>query len=606
MAEEGGGGGEGLLSELVAILHFKVEKEDFERANELIESVHHALEAFAVFEGVEWLKELFKGAEEGAVAVKHLSDRLGMTTDDVQRLGYAADVSGASSQVMATGLQRMAMGLEQARTKGTGPFVRGIRDLGLSMSDPILKSGTLMQVTNRVADGFKNAGPKANVAGAQLALLGRRGSELAPVFKLGADGIKKLGDEFAEIGGVATPEAIEAFEDLEHAQKKLHATWKAITETAVSALVPAVKEIVDGIQKWVTENRKLIALRLEELFDALVFVLRQVIWVGGMVFDIFGWLAEHATLVKVAILSLIVAYALLNRAAIYSAIKVAAAWVAAFLPLIVAAALVAVIILVIQDLVRFLEGKRSVIGDFFNALGPDAGAKIYTFITQYLGVAWDWVKDKAAKTWDAIGDYVESIDWGSILDSIWVGFKHVLGMVRDGWVLIFENAWDAVKDPITALVGEIGKIFSTLGSVLYSVLTAPFWPFKKAIELLIAHAREVWDFFTTSTSDLNKKNLAGAVDLTAANPLATRHSAAVAAMLPGPLAGPTKTSGGSADSGAGAAPQVQQNITVHVPTGADAKAVGDAVVDAGKRLFDELWNEKLRTAFGGSGGKATP
>ena len=84
-----------------ASLRLEVHKEDFEKANELIESVHHALEAFAVFEGVKWIKEMFDQTEESAIATKHLSDRLGIATDDIQKFQYAADISGASQPAFA-------------------------------------------------------------------------------------------------------------------------------------------------------------------------------------------------------------------------------------------------------------------------------------------------------------------------------------------------------------------------------------------------------------------------------------------------------------------------------------------------------------------------
>ena len=174
------------IASLFGTLRLEVHKEDFEKANELIESVHHALEAFAVFEGVKWIKEMFDQTEEGAIQTKHLSDRLGIATDDIQKLGYAADISGASQQQMTAGLQRMSRGLDQARTKGTGPFADGIRKLGLSMNDPVLKSGTLTEVTMRVADGFAAAGPQVNQTATAMEILGNHGTALLPMFKKGS------------------------------------------------------------------------------------------------------------------------------------------------------------------------------------------------------------------------------------------------------------------------------------------------------------------------------------------------------------------------------------------------------------------------------------
>lgn len=354
------------VGELFATLGLEVSEESFERGNELIEGVHHALEALAVFEGVHMLADWVKETTEAAVEAKHLGERLGVTAEAVQELGYAADVTGASSETMTAAMTRLAAGMEHAKKKGTGPLVDGLAALGVHMSE--LKGENLDQNLEVIADGFKNAGPEVNKLGVAVEIFGRNaGPRLIPLLNRGADGIKDLRQEAEELGVVIDDEMVERFEQLEISEKKLGATLKGLRNEAVAALLPTLLDAADGIMKWVKANRELIKQKIEQTMRAVIEVGRVLIKILGFVWKAFQVVTEIIGRVIEAFDDLTNNAGTVENVMIGAAIAVGAAWVLASLPFIALLAGIAAVILVVQDLWSWMNGGDSVLKNLYNA-----------------------------------------------------------------------------------------------------------------------------------------------------------------------------------------------------------------------------------------------
>ena len=403
----------GLLQSLYVALGLEADEASFEKGEKLIEGVHKALEALAVYEGVKTLHEFVDQTVEAAVGFEHLSQRLGISTDAVQRLGYAADVSGASTEDMQTAVQHLSLQMEEARKTGTGPLIDGLDRLGISYSE--VKGKSPDQVINRLADAFADAGPEVNKTGLAMEVLGRGGAALIPLLNKGSDGIRELGDEFAATGAEIDENGIESLKKFEEEQKRLHYTLVGFRNQAVIALLPQLQKIADALQKWITANRELIKARLEQIVAALTVAFKALVRVVGIAFDVFSVLGQILDRTVEAFEALVGGAGGVEDVLVGAAIAVGAAWALANAPLILMAALIAAAILIGQDLWSWANGGDSVLKNLYQGfvqyLGESGAGRVVLALIHSVKALIEYVKESvewlgraaAALTSDASG-----------------------------------------------------------------------------------------------------------------------------------------------------------------------------------------------------------
>lgn len=328
------------VAEFSAHLGLETSEHEFEHGDKLIEGIKHSIEAFIGAEAIHKVREMVESVVEAAVAAKHLGERVGLSTEAVQELGYAASISGASSESMQVSMQHLARSLQELRTKGTGPAADALHALGISASDSEIRHGNLDQVLEIVADRFAKMPDGVKKTSAAMNLFGRSGTTLIPLLNKGSAGIKELREEAERLGVVIGNEGIEKAEEFEKAQKRLGATLTGIKNTAVIAMLPALQEMLEGLQKWISANREAISSTLEEVIHGLAEAFGVVGHVIKTVTEFFQDHEQIATAVLIAVGGVIAAFA---AAAVVS-------WAIAFAPIVAAVAVVAGLILLIENL----------------------------------------------------------------------------------------------------------------------------------------------------------------------------------------------------------------------------------------------------------------
>jgi hypothetical protein len=353
------------IAELFATLGLETDEASFEKGEKLIEGVKTALEALAVYEGIKKLHEMVESTVEAGVAFKHLGEKLGISAESVQELGYAADVSGASVDEMQTGLQHLAMQMEEVKKTGTGPLAEGLGKLKLSASQ--ISKLPLDDQLARIASAFADAGPEVNKTGVAMEIFGRSGTALIPLLNKGADGLAELREEFVATGAELDGNAIESLEHYEETQKRLHYIMVGFKNEAVMALLPQLQSLADGLQKWIKANHELIRQRIQQVVAGIIVVLKAFARIVNIAIKVLGVLAEIVDRVAEAFGALIGGSDGLEDVLVGAAIAVGAAWALATAPLLIMAALVAALILVVQDLWSGLNGGDSVLKNLYHA-----------------------------------------------------------------------------------------------------------------------------------------------------------------------------------------------------------------------------------------------
>lgn len=382
--------------------------------------------------GVSKLQGLFTATADAAAHANDTAERLGISVEAVQELGYAASQSGSDIDTLAGGMGKLADKVDAAK-KGGKDAAKSLRAAGLDVND--IRSGyeSLDGALDVVADKFAAMPDGAKKSALAVDLFGGAGVKLIPFLNKGSAGIKELREEAHRLGIVMSGDTTKAVAGLGDEQGKLKDQLAGIRNQAIAALVPMLSTMVKSLQEWVAANRELLIEALTGALKGLIYVLQAVGVVLTHVVDVVGWFSRHATAAKALLGALATAF-------IYFGVTAAAAWVAALWPVALVAAAVAGLILAWPYLVKAAEAAGQAIVGAFRSIG------------RALDGIWRGIKS----VFGAIGGFFASIAHG--IKSV---FQGAVNLVIDGinfvtskldWVIRQANKIPGVN------IGTIGAI----------------------------------------------------------------------------------------------------------------------------------------------------
>ena len=281
------------VAELVAILGLNIDEATWARGNDLIEKArsgvekigeaHEAvgkkaeegakheesfgklmkegLETVIGYEGIKSITELVEGTMESAIAAKHMGQELGITTQAVQELGYAAGQSGVSSQTLDGALRRLSFGLQgTSSAAGLHGAAKAINDLGLSVSE--FKKIPVDEQLAKIADKFAKMEDGSKKVALATQLFGRQaGPQLIPMLNEGSAGIEELRAKARELGVTMGDEGVEQMEKLERAQKDMQARMGALKDEIALGIAPVILKLLDGLgalSNWLRSHQEVL------------------------------------------------------------------------------------------------------------------------------------------------------------------------------------------------------------------------------------------------------------------------------------------------------------------------------------------------------------
>src|SRR5690606_3950280 len=180
------------------------------------------------------------------------SQKIGIGTEALSKLAYAADLSGVAFGQLEGALAKLAKSQDMA-AQGAKEQLDIFRALGVEFqrSDGTLRN--VEDVFSDLADRFQALPDGANKTAAAMALLGRSGAQLIPLLNGGSDGLREMGDELERLGGVVTPEAARQAEEFNDNLSRLkvaaNGLWITLATELLPDLVQFTEEMVDGAKE---------------------------------------------------------------------------------------------------------------------------------------------------------------------------------------------------------------------------------------------------------------------------------------------------------------------------------------------------------------------
>lgn len=220
---------------------------------------------------------LFKLADSAAKTgdeIAKTSAGLGVAAREVQRLRFATERSGGSTQDFTRSLKAMTLGMHDAYTKGTGPVAEGLKDLGIKIED-IANLGAEDQFA-MISDALQGVGNQSERSALMMKLFGAEGgAKLKGLLDQGSAGIRALGDEAERLGLVMGDDALKASEEFADVMLDVKSTLKALVRDVGIELIPTVQAVATQIKDWTVANRQLLSTKIREFVEAISNSLRQ-------------------------------------------------------------------------------------------------------------------------------------------------------------------------------------------------------------------------------------------------------------------------------------------------------------------------------------------
>ncbi|MBI2397740.1 MAG: hypothetical protein HYV17_08070 [Xanthomonadales bacterium] len=201
-------------------------------------------------------KNVIRGAKGGAIALAgliglqvdaadkagKLAEKLGVSTEWISGMGYAADASGSNLKSLSDALGSLSVNATNA-VRGKREQVALFEAMGVSASDAAGGVRSLDQLLPAIADKFAGMQDGPGKAALALKLFGSAGRELIPYLNDGSAGLDVMRQRAAELGLVISGETAAGAAELKDNIDLLKANLQGMANDIMRAVLPALVDI---------------------------------------------------------------------------------------------------------------------------------------------------------------------------------------------------------------------------------------------------------------------------------------------------------------------------------------------------------------------------
>lgn len=171
------------------------------------------------------------------------SRRLGISTQDLQAFSHAANLSGVSAEHARVGVATLNRQLYAANSRG-GEAAEAFQRIGVAFNDAEGAVRPMGAVMADVADVIQRTENPTERAGIAMRLFGESGMALIPMLEDGREGMAAMAAELELLGGGMSGEAIEASAELTDNIARLRLSMLSVRSAIAVRVLPIVDRAV--------------------------------------------------------------------------------------------------------------------------------------------------------------------------------------------------------------------------------------------------------------------------------------------------------------------------------------------------------------------------
>jgi len=217
--------------------------------------------------GAKVVQSVNKFAEAGDEIAK-TARQIGLSSEALQELRFAADRSGVSGESFSNAMKKMNKNVGDLRAN------TGMLTTYLNKSNPALaeqlknvesNEEAFALLTEEIAN-IKNPMDKAALA---QAAFGRAGQDLIVMTENGTEGIKDLREEAKKYGNIISNEAAASSERFVDSMTNMKAAIQGVKNRALAPLMESLQPIIDRMADWIAANQDLINQKIQKVFEGI-------------------------------------------------------------------------------------------------------------------------------------------------------------------------------------------------------------------------------------------------------------------------------------------------------------------------------------------------
>lgn len=218
------------------------------------------------------LAAMVKSNLDAADELGKMSQKIGIATDELSKLVYAAKLADVESEQLKKALVALNEAANDA-ADGTGAAAAAFKALGIdinSIKDPKERFLALADAVSKFADG-------AGKTSAVVAILGQRlGPDLVPLLNEGAKGFRAAGDELQRFGGVVTPQASAQADIFNDNLDKMKTAAMGLANQIITPLIPAINDLTTAMLEQVDNTKN-----VETAYSKIIPVFKELVLWGA-------------------------------------------------------------------------------------------------------------------------------------------------------------------------------------------------------------------------------------------------------------------------------------------------------------------------------------
>lgn len=369
-----------------------------------------AMSVAAVGVGAAFLGMVHSVASAGD-QIQNVAEKLGVSTDALQELKFAADQSDVTFESLTTGLKFLSKNAAEAAA-GSKDAAASFAGIPLRNTNGTLK--TADELLFSVTDRFNEIQDPIKQTELAMKLFGRSGVDLVPMLKQGTKGIEAFIEDAYDLGVVLDKDVIEASDRFDRQLKRLRDSFVGLRNEFAGPFVDDFADMMKAAADKVKTARNFVRDLSYAFRDAGQRM-------GGMAemlkraFDFFSsWFSESSIgrmfglikgfkVLEAVLIGLGVIFAVVAAQAI-------ASWLAAAAPFILLGALIGFIV---DDIYSFIKGNDSLIGriqKWADAVGDPNEHPIVKFLRLSLALLLDFTDPAKWDRWkEAAGRAIDFV-----------------------------------------------------------------------------------------------------------------------------------------------------------------------------------------------------
>lgn len=242
---------------------------------------------------------MFGVAQKAAAAtdrIDKMSDKIGFSRQGFQEWEYILSQNGTSIDGLKGGMKTLTNMTDDLK-KGTKNASDAFGKLGIEYDD--LEDKTQEEIFETVIKSLQDVEDETERAAIANDLLGRSGSELAPLLNAGSDSVEELKKKASELGLVIEDDAVDAGVKFTDTMDSLKRAFGGVMTKLGVKLMPVFQKLAD----WIVEHMP----EIQDTFDKVFGVISDVVTTLYDIFeenvlpilkDLFSWIKDNMPTIK--------------------------------------------------------------------------------------------------------------------------------------------------------------------------------------------------------------------------------------------------------------------------------------------------------------------